>query len=80
MFIRSRRALPLGTEVLLTLSLPGEPESIQAVGEVLRQTTSGADSIQGLAIRFVEVEGDGRARLAKFVAQHEHTFLGTASD
>jgi uncharacterized protein (TIGR02266 family) len=80
MFIRSRRALPLGTEVQLTLSLPGEPESIKAVGEVLRQTTSGADSIEGLAIRFVEVEGDGRTRLANFVAEHEHTFLGLGSD
>jgi hypothetical protein len=72
--------LPLGTEVQLTLTLPGEAESIKAVGEVLRQTTAGADSIQGLAIRFVEVEGDGRTRLADFVAQHEHTFLGLGGD
>lgn len=75
MLIRSRRALPLGTRVQLTLTLPGEGESIDAVGEVLRHTTPGVDPVQGLAIRFVDIEGDGRARLADFVAQHEHVLL-----
>lgn len=71
--IRSRRALPIGTQVQLTLSLPGESESIKAVGEVLRHTVPGVDPVQGLAIRFLELEGDGHTRLAEFVAKHEHT-------
>lgn len=75
MLIRSRRPLPLGTRVQLSLSLPGESEAIEAKGVVLRHTVLGGDPVQGFAIRFVEFEGDGHVRLAEFVATHKLKLL-----
>lgn len=70
MLLRTRRPLPLKTQVQLSLSLPDEPEPIVANGEVLRHTVRGIDGVEGIAIRFLQFEDDGRQRLADFVAKH----------
>lgn len=70
MLIRLGRPLPLGTKVKVTLSLPDEDEPIEASGEVLRHTIRGLDPVQGIAVRFLDFTGDGRARLANFIDQN----------
>jgi hypothetical protein len=71
MLIRTGRALPLKTQVKLTLSLPDDSEPIEAIGEVLRHTVPGVDPVKGIAIRFLEFADGGRARLADFVAEQQ---------
>jgi DNA-binding response OmpR family regulator len=71
MLIRIGRPLPLGTKVQVTLSLPDEDEPIEARGEVLRHTVRGLESVEGVAIRFLEFNADGQLRLANFIDQLE---------
>jgi type IV pilus assembly protein PilZ len=71
-FIKTRRPLPVGTEFLFKLFVPGRTEPLTIHGEVQR-IISGVDvdhdgkADEGMAIRFVYREGDPQAEIARIV-------------
>jgi type IV pilus assembly protein PilZ len=65
-FIKTRRPLPVGTEFLFKLFVPGRTEPLTIHGEVQRVVT-GEEGDEGMAIRFVYREGDPQAEIARVV-------------
>ena len=70
-FIKTRRPLPVGTEFLFKLFVPGRDGPLTIHGEVQRIVT-GPDADQageehGMAIKFVYREGDPKAEIARIV-------------
>lgn len=71
-FIKTSRPLPVGTEFLFKLFVPGRNEPLTIHGEVQR-IVSGRDvdgdgtPDEGMAIRFVYREGDPQAEIARVV-------------
>jgi type IV pilus assembly protein PilZ len=71
-FIKTSRPLPVGTEFLFKLFVPGRNEPLTIHGEVQR-IVSGTDvdgdgtPDEGMAIRFVYREGDPQAEIARVV-------------
>jgi type IV pilus assembly protein PilZ len=70
-FIKTSRPLPVGTEFMFKLFVPGCPEPLTISGEVQRIIT-GADASeigedQGMAIRFTYREGHAQAEIAQIV-------------
>ena len=67
-FIKTRRPLPIGTEFLFKLLVPGRDEPLTIHGEVQRIIGADtADEDPGMAIRFVYREGDPQAEIARIV-------------
>jgi type IV pilus assembly protein PilZ len=66
-FIKTTRPLPVGTEFLFKLFVPGREEPLTIHGEVQRiiDETSGEEA--GMAIKFVYREGDPQAEIARIV-------------
>ena len=70
-FIKTSRPLPVGTEFMFKLFVPGSPEPLTISGEVQRIIT-GADASEigedhGMAIKFTYREGHGQAEIAQIV-------------
>ena len=71
-FIKTARPLPIGTEFLFKLFIPGRADPLTIHGEVQRIVT-GQDidgdgtPDQGMAIKFVYREGDPQAEIARTV-------------
>ncbi len=71
-FIKTSKPLPVGTEFLFKLFVPGRAEPLTIHGEVQR-IVSGTDvdgdgtPDEGMAIRFVYREGDPQAEIARVV-------------
>ena len=63
-FIKTKKALPLGTRFLFRLTVPGREKPFELSGEVVHATASGDEP--GMGIRFVWSEDE--ARLARLVA------------
>lgn len=67
-FIKTSRPLPVGTEFLFKLFVPGREEPLQIHGEVQRIVVEpGEEGDAGMAIRFVYREGDPQAEIAQVV-------------
>lgn len=71
-FIKTSRPLPVGTEFLFKLFVPGRSEPLTIHGEVQRivsNTDVDGDGTpdEGMAIRFVYREGDPQAEIARIV-------------
>ena len=68
-FIKTSRPLPVGTEFLFKLFVPGNPTPLTIHGEVQRiiDATPGDDAEPGMAIRFVYREGDPQTEIARIV-------------
>ncbi|HTL32250.1 MAG TPA: TIGR02266 family protein [Kofleriaceae bacterium] len=71
-FIKTGRPLPVGTEFLFKLFVPGRAEPLTIHGEVQRIVTDtdvdgDGTPDQGMAIRFVYREGDPQAEIARVV-------------
>ena len=67
-FIKTRRPLPIGTEFLFKLFVPGRREPLTIHGEVQRivgEDTEGEEP--GMGIKFVYREGDPQAEIARVV-------------
>ena len=68
-FIKTKRPLPIGTEFLFKLFVPGRDVPLTIHGEVQRiideHEADGEDP--GMAIRFVYREGDPQAEIARVV-------------
>jgi type IV pilus assembly protein PilZ len=71
-FIKTARPLPVGTEFLFKLFIPGRSDPLTIHGEVQRIVT-GQDvdgdgtPDEGMAIKFVYREGDPQAEIARIV-------------
>lgn len=69
-FIKTARPLPVGTEFLFKLYIPGRDEPLTMHGEVHRTVTEahneGTEEV-GMAIRFVYREGDPQAEIERTV-------------
>jgi type IV pilus assembly protein PilZ len=71
-FIKTSRPLPVGTEFLFKLFVPGRPDPLTIHGEVQRIVTNtdidgDGTPDEGMAIRFVYREGDPQAEIARVV-------------
>ena len=66
-FIKTSRPLPIGTEFLFKLFVPGRGEPLTIHGEVQRIIEPSANEEAGMAIRFVYREGDPQAEIARVV-------------
>jgi len=66
-FIKTKRPLPIGTEFLFKLFVPGRDQPLTIHGEVQRiiDETPGED--QGMAIKFVYREGDPQDVISRAV-------------
>ncbi len=66
-FIKTSRPLPVGTEFLFKLFVPGRGEPLTIHGEVQRIIDASDDEEPGMAIRFVYREGDPQVEIARIV-------------
>jgi type IV pilus assembly protein PilZ len=66
-FIKTTRPLPVGTEFLFKLFVPGRDEPLTIHGEVQRIIDEAAGEESGMAIKFVYREGDPQAEIARIV-------------
>ncbi len=66
-FIKTGRPLPVGTEFLFKLFVPGRTEPLTIHGEVQRIIDGAAGEDPGMAIRFVYREGDPQQEIARVV-------------
>jgi len=71
-FIKTRRPLPIGTEFLFKLFVPGRDEPLTIHGEVHRIVTDvdidhDGTPDEGMAIKFVYREGDPQVEIARIV-------------
>ena len=66
-FIKTSRPLPIGTEFLFKLFVPGRDEPLTIHGEVQRIIDGSSDEEAGMAIRFVYREGDPQVEIARIV-------------
>ena len=67
-FIKTRKPLPIGTEFLFKLLVPGRDQPLTIHGEVQRIIGADAtDENPGMAIRFVYREGDPQVEIARIV-------------
>jgi type IV pilus assembly protein PilZ len=66
-FIKTSRPLPVGTEFLFKLFVPGQDRPLTIHGEVQRIIDPGGDEDPGMAIKFVYREGDPQAAIARTV-------------
>jgi type IV pilus assembly protein PilZ len=66
-FIKTSRPLPIGTEFLFKLIVPGRNEPLTIHGEVQRIIDGTDEEDAGMAIRFVYREGDPQDEIARVV-------------
>ncbi len=66
-FIKTTRPLPVGTEFLFKLFVPGREEPLTIHGEVQRIIDESTEEEAGMAIKFVYREGDPQAEIARAV-------------
>jgi type IV pilus assembly protein PilZ len=66
-FIKTSRPLPVGTEFLFKLFVPGREVPLTIHGEVQRIINAVGDDEPGMAIKFVYREGDAQPEIARIV-------------
>jgi type IV pilus assembly protein PilZ len=66
-FIKTSRPLPVGTEFLFKLFVPGRDAPLTIHGEVQRIVDGDEGPEPGMAIRFVYREGDPQTEIARIV-------------
>ena len=66
-FIKTSRPLPVGTEFLFKLFVPGRDAPLTIHGEVQRIVDTTDDNEPGMAIKFVYREGDRQDEIARVV-------------
>jgi len=70
MLVRCQDPIAVGSEVRLAVSLPKSTEPVQAKAEVVRQTDPNLESGQGLGLKFIEFEGQGKKALVEYLNRH----------
>lgn len=67
MRLRGGGDLPVGAELRFEIALPRDPKPVTGLAEVVRQPIADRESSDGIAVRFLELDGDGAQRLAALV-------------
>jgi len=69
-FIATHHEVPVGTKIVLHMSLPFEDEPIVTLGEVrwTRPFSNDTDAHPGIGVQFVGLEGPAFEKIRKFVA------------
>jgi type IV pilus assembly protein PilZ len=78
-FIKTRRPLPIGTEFMFKLFVPGRDHPLTIHGEVQRivgEAEAGSADEQGMAIKFVYRQGDPQDEIAAAVGAMMTDSLG----
>jgi Tfp pilus assembly protein PilZ len=70
MLVRCQDPIAIGSEVRLAISLPRSADPVHAKAEVVRQTDPDVESVQGLGLRFIEFDGQGREALTEYLKHH----------
>ncbi|MBI5071014.1 MAG: TIGR02266 family protein [Deltaproteobacteria bacterium] len=73
-FIKTRKALPVGTRFLFRLSVPGREAPFELNGEVMHAAPQGEEA--GMGIRFVWATADERAAFEGLVEELMTRSLG----
>lgn len=68
MLVRSSRSFPVGTLLFFELSLTGETKLVRGEARMVRDAGRTRDGLAGLGVKFISFTGDGRQRLAAFLA------------
>jgi hypothetical protein len=61
------RELAVGAEVKFELHLPEDPNQVVGTAQVVRHTDPTRERVEGIAVRFLVVQGDGIERLVAVV-------------
>jgi type IV pilus assembly protein PilZ len=75
-FIKTTRPLPVGTEFLFKLFVPGREAPLTIHGEVSRTIDETGDEDPGMAIKFVYREGDPQLVITRIVEELMTESLG----
>ena len=75
-FIKTSRPLPIGTEFLFKLFVPGRDAPLTIHGEVQRIIDESVDDDAGMAIKFVYRQGDPQSEIARVVEDMMTESLG----
>ena len=75
-FIKTTRPLPVGTEFLFKLFVPGRDAPLTIHGEVQRIIDESVDDDAGMAIKFVYRQGDPQSEIARVVEDMMTESLG----
>jgi hypothetical protein len=67
LLFRSSSPLPIGSRMKFALSLPDYDEPVRGLAEVVRHTRPAREKATGAAIRFLQLDGEGRTQLADFI-------------
>jgi len=59
----------VGTRSAFEMHLPGERAPLKGTAEVVRHAVPEIEEVHGMGLRFVALKGDGRERLAAFLAR-----------
>lgn len=70
LLLRSQRPLPIGFRTEFSLSLPESENPIRGIAEVVRHTDPDCELCQGMGVRLLRIEDNGRQRLAQFIRLH----------
>lgn len=68
--LRSHKPLSIGAHTRFALSLPDSEEPVRGIAEIVRHTDFDTEHLAGMGARFLELEGDGRRRLADYLRRH----------
>jgi uncharacterized protein (TIGR02266 family) len=66
LFLENTIPHPVGTQVALKFSLPGDPEGIKVRGEIVGSPHGGEEL--GMSVKFIELDAHTEARIAAFVS------------
>jgi len=67
--VRTPRPQPVGSRSAFEMHLPGERAPLKGTAEVVRHAVPEIEEVHGMGLRFVALKGDGRERLAAFLAR-----------
>jgi type IV pilus assembly protein PilZ len=73
-FIKTRKALPVGTRFLFRLTVPGRDDPFELAGEVIHAADEAAEA--GMGIRFVWSDDEARRRFEQLVERLMAESLG----
>lgn len=67
MLVRTSFLLPVGTQVRIAITLPSQPQPVQATAEIVRHTDPDREKISGLGLRFRQFKGQGLEALKEYI-------------
>jgi hypothetical protein len=73
MLLRGCGTIPVGSKLKLEIIQAADQPPISGTAEVVRHARKHRDAAAAVALRFLRLEGDGRARLARLVARSKPT-------